>query len=57
MGLNLEALQQMIMGLVMVKCAKLNEYNDLLMLIVQSMCPMVAYDPMKKLKQLATPWP
>ncbi len=60
MGLNLEAhyqASQVIMGLVMVECAKPNEYNDSLMPRVQSMCPMVAYDPIEKLKQLATPWP
>ncbi len=58
MGLNLEAHyqgSQMIVGFVMAECAKLDEYNDLLMLGIQSMCPMVAYDPMEKLDQLAPP--
>jgi hypothetical protein len=31
------------------KYAKLDECNDSLMLGVQLMCPMVAYDPMDKL--------
>jgi hypothetical protein len=45
MGLNLKAHyqgSQMIVGLVTVECAKLDEYNDLLMPKIQSMCPMVA---------------
>jgi len=53
MGLNLEAhyqSSQVIVGLVTTKCAKLDEYNDMPMSGVWSMCPMVAYDPMEKLK-------
>jgi hypothetical protein len=45
MGSNLEAHYQgskVIVGLVMTKCAKLDECNDWPMLGVQSMCPMVA---------------
>jgi hypothetical protein len=45
MGWNLEAHyegSQVIVGLVMVECAKFDEYNDWLMLGIQSMCPMVA---------------
>jgi hypothetical protein len=52
MGLNLEAHyqgSQVIMGLVMAKCAKLDKYNEWLMFGVQSMCPMMAWDPMEKL--------
>jgi hypothetical protein len=60
MGLNLEAHyqgSQMIVGFMMVECAKLDEYNDSLMPRVQSKCPMMAYDPMEKLKQLGPLWP
>jgi hypothetical protein len=45
MGLNLEAHyqgSQVIVSLVMEKCAKPNEYNDWPMPRVQLMCPMVA---------------
>jgi hypothetical protein len=44
MGLNLEAHyqgSQVIVGLVTIECAKLNEYNDWPMPKVQLMCPMV----------------
>jgi hypothetical protein len=38
------------MGLVTAKCAKPNECNDWPMPIVQSMYPMVMWDPMEKLE-------
>ncbi len=41
------------MGLVTTNCAKFDECRDWLMLGVQSMYHMVAWDPMNKLKQLA----
>jgi len=53
MGSNLEAHyqgSQVIMGLMSIKCAKLNEYSEWVMPKVQSMCPMVAKDPMEKLE-------
>jgi hypothetical protein len=45
MDLNLEVHyqgSQVIVGLVTAKCAKLDEYNDWLMLGVQLICPIVA---------------
>jgi hypothetical protein len=42
------------MGLVITNCAKLDECRDWLMLGVQLMYPMVAWDPTNKLKQLAS---
>jgi hypothetical protein len=47
-GFNLKAHYQrsQMIGLVTTKCAKLNEYNGSLMFEIQSMYPMVAWDPM-----------
>jgi hypothetical protein len=45
MGLNLEAHYQglqVIVGLMVVECAKFDKYNDWPMFRVQSLCPMVA---------------
>jgi hypothetical protein len=52
-GFNLKAHyqhSQVIVGLVTTKCAKPNEYNDWLMFEIQSMYPMVAWDPMEILE-------
>jgi hypothetical protein len=42
------------MCLVITNCAKPDEYSDWLMLGIQSMYPMVVWDPMEKFKKLAS---
>ncbi len=58
MGLYMKAHYQgshVIMSLVMTECAKPNEYNDWPMFGIQSMCPIVASDPMEKIGMINIP--